>query len=59
MANHKKKKHPSQRSHCHMCKPWKDGRISRKNINFESYSDHRRRLSLEDDLKDFIDEYGE
>ena len=56
MANHKKKKHPSQRSHCHMCKPWKDGRISRDNKNFESYSAHKRRINLDEEILEYLDD---
>jgi hypothetical protein len=56
MANHKKKKHPSQRSHCHMCKPWKDGRISRDNENFESYSAHKRRINLDEEILEYLED---
>jgi hypothetical protein len=43
MAHHKKKRHPGARSHCHMCKPWKDGGFSKDHPEFEKWSDHVRR----------------
>ena len=46
MANHKKKRHPNRRSHCSLCKPWKDGRVSRTGKAFEKWSDHKKRISI-------------
>lgn len=48
MANHKKRRHPNRRSHCSMCKPWKDGRVRRLGRMFEKWSDHKRRTGASD-----------
>lgn len=50
MANYRKKANKSARSHCHMCKYWKDGGYGRKSKEFEKSSDHRRRANLDDDI---------
>ena len=50
MANHKKVKPPQARSHCSMCKPWKDGRITHESEGFESHSAHVRRTGLVADI---------
>jgi len=39
-----------------MCKPWKDGRISRDNENFESYSAHKRRINLDEEILEYLED---
>ena len=56
MANHKKKRHPSARSHCSLCKPWKDGNISHESENFEKRSDHVRRMVIKEEWEGRVSE---
>lgn len=47
MANHKRKKPPSSRAGCAMCKPWKKGKVSGKDN--EAKPSLRRQMASADE----------
>ena len=53
MANYRKKANKTARAGCHYCKPWKLGIYSRENQNFESYSSHKNRIRIKEEVEDW------
>ena len=49
--NHKKKKQKNARAHCHMCKFYKDNGYRTERLDGEKFSDHRRRLYADVELR--------
>ena len=49
MAKHRKKANKTARAGCHLCKPWKLGIYSRNSENFESFSNHKRRVNIQEE----------
>ena len=47
-----KKKIKCRRAHCSMCKSWKDGYVARGSIDFEKYSDFKRRKHADNEVKE-------
>jgi hypothetical protein len=50
VANHKKKRPISRRSHCKLCKPWKVNGVRTESEVGEKFSDHARRTSVGKDI---------
>ena len=51
MANHKRKRASHQRAGCHLCKPWKDGRVKNNGTYNSKYKNSElRKIIKEDEL---------
>ncbi len=51
--NYKRKRPANRRAGCKLCKPWKVNGFSTRREGGERFSDHRRRLSVEESLRSF------
>ena len=51
MAHHKRKKAKSSRCGCLLCKPWKVNGFRTERVEGEKFSDHRRRLFADRELR--------
>jgi len=49
VAKHRKKANRTARAGCHYCKPWKLRLRGRTSPDFESFSAHRRRVTIGED----------
>lgn len=51
MANHKRKRPPSSRSGCAMCKPWKKGKVQGE-ANLNRFSQYKKMRQADDQIRD-------
>lgn len=51
MANYKRKKPKNARGGCLMCKHWKINGHSKNKPDHEKFSDHKRRMFAEEEIK--------
>ena len=50
--HHKRGRPRNRRSGCKLCKPWKVNGLRTERIEGEKFSDHRRRVAAQHDLRD-------
>jgi hypothetical protein len=50
--NHKRKRPRNARAGCKLCKPWKVNGVRTECSDGEKFSDHRRRVAAEQDIRD-------
>ena len=51
MANHKRKRHPSARAGCAMCKPWKKGKVQGEAEGMK-FNQYRKLRQAGDQIRD-------
>lgn len=51
--HHKRKKARNARAGCKMCKHWKVNGFSKKRLEGEKFSDHKKRDAVEKEIKDY------
>ena len=50
--HHKRGRPRNRRAGCKLCKPWKVNGVRTEGIDGEKFSDHRRRVSAQHDLRE-------
>lgn len=51
MANHKRKRAPSARAGCAMCKPWKKGKVQGDSESMK-FNQYRKQRQADDQIRD-------
>ena len=51
-VNHKRKRPRNQRAGCKMCKNWKINGFGKERPDFERFSDHKRRMTAKEAIKE-------
>lgn len=54
--HHKKHRGKNQTGHCKLCKVWKIEGFSKEREEFESFSNHKRRIHTKEDIKIYFSE---
>ena len=52
--NHKRGRPRNRRAGCKLCKPWKVNGYRTQRLDGEKFSDHRRRIAAEDEVRNVL-----